>query len=133
MGGKSSPKAPDYQGAAVATGEASKEVTRDQTYANRPDQYTPFGSIQWTNRQEIDPSTGQAVTRWDQTTTLDPASQAALDAQQQIGADRSQLAQDQIGATQDALGQQFNWNGLPEVASTPDVPDFYGQDLAQNG
>ena len=133
MGGKSSPSAPDYRSAAVATGEASKEVTRDQTYANRPDQFTPFGDIQWTNRQEIDPSTGQSVTRWQQNTTLNDASQAAVDAQQAIAAGRSNLAQGMLGETANTLNTQFDWNGLPDVAATPDVPDFYGQNLSQMG
>tara|TARA_R110000782_G_scaffold70606_1_gene141795 strand:- start:2641 stop:4188 length:1548 start_codon:yes stop_codon:yes gene_type:complete len=133
MGGKSSPSAPDYAGAAVATGEASKEVTRDQTYANRPDQYSPFGSTTWTNEQVRDPSTGQMVTKWNQNTNLNAESQAALDAQQRIGADRSQLAEGMIGNTANTLNQEFDWNGLPDVAGTPDVPDFYGQNLSQMG
>ena len=56
MGGKSSP---DYSGAAVAQGEANREVVRDQTFANRPDQYTPWGATTWTPYQTTDPATGE--------------------------------------------------------------------------
>lgn len=45
--GKSAPPSPDYTGAANAQGAASMWNTAFQTYANRPDIYTPFGSMTW--------------------------------------------------------------------------------------
>jgi len=54
----SPPPAPDYQGAAEATSEGNIEAMRLSTQANRPDEYTPFGSRTWTNlgTEEFDQS-----------------------------------------------------------------------------
>ena len=45
----SPPPPPDYEGAAEATSAGNLDMARLATEANRPDQFTPFGSIQWTN------------------------------------------------------------------------------------
>src|SRR5690349_17495315 len=72
--GKSA-RAPDYKAAAEATGESSKDVTNMQTWANRPDQNTPWGSTSWEASSAIDPSTGKPMTQWTQNTTLTPEAQ----------------------------------------------------------
>lgn len=47
-GGKgSAPPAPDYTGAAIAQGEASQKLAREQTQANRTNAVTPWGSVTW--------------------------------------------------------------------------------------
>lgn len=48
-GGKSSPPAPDYKGAAEATAAGDLEATRVATAANRVNQYGPYGSIEYTH------------------------------------------------------------------------------------
>ena len=131
--GKSAPAAPDYRGAAVEQGESSKEVTRDQTYANRPDQYTPWGSSTWENQRTIDPATGQPVTSWQQDIKLSPDQQRALNAQQNIQAGRSDIAQGLLGRAEGDLAQPFDYGGLPEPAGGPQAPDYYGQGLSQMG
>lgn len=45
--GKDAPAAPDYTGAANAQAQASKENTNYQTWANRPNINTPWGSQTW--------------------------------------------------------------------------------------
>lgn len=110
MGGKSTPKAPDYAAAAEAQGQASREVTEQQTWANRPDQYTPFGSQTWENKQVWDPSTQQYLNRWSQTTKLDPESQRALDAQLGLTADRSELGRDLMGRAESEFGKEMDWS-----------------------
>ena len=76
---KQAPKPPDYEAAAQAQADSSAEVTNMQTWANRPNQTTPFGSTTWNPSATTDPATGQAVTQWNQNTTLTPQTQAALD------------------------------------------------------
>ena len=66
MGGKS----PDYGDMAVAQGEANEGVVRDQTYANRPTQYTPWGYSEWTANPYTDPGSGEQTTQWSQTQGL---------------------------------------------------------------
>lgn len=133
MGSKSAPSAPDYTASAVAQGEASREVTRDQTYANRPTQNTPWGSIGWETNTQIDPATGEQVTGWTQNTTLDPQLQQGLQDQIDIQAGRSNAALGLINRASDEFQTPMDWNNLPEVAGAPQVPSFYGQNLAQMG
>ena len=77
--GKKSSKAPDVKGAAATEGKYSRETARDVTYADRPDQVNPFGSMSWGTEQVIDPATGEPVTKWTQNQTLDPNLQGSLD------------------------------------------------------
>lgn len=107
---KSTPKAPDYAAAAEAQAQGSKEVTTDQTWANRPNQTTPWGQTSWESSSAIDPSTGQPVTKWDQTTTLTPDSQRALDAELGLQAGRSELGASLLPRAQDEFGQSMDWN-----------------------
>lgn len=91
--GKSGPKAPDYKGAAEAEAAANKELSREQTYANRPELTTPWGQQSWTNSQVIDPGTGLPVTAWQSKITLNPQQQAALDSQMRVQVGKSEGAE----------------------------------------
>jgi hypothetical protein len=118
MGGKgSAPPAPDYVGAANAQASASRELTDVQNFANRPEQYSPFGSTTWNTRAITDPASGQPVTQWTQSTQLAPGLQSALDAQVGTQLGRSQLAGGFMGRVADEYGQQFPWQSLPERAA----------------
>lgn len=55
--GKKSSSSPDVVGAAEKEGEMSRETARDKTYADRPDQYNPFGSSTWEQELAYDPAT----------------------------------------------------------------------------
>lgn len=94
--GKSAPPPPDYRAAAEEQGRSSREVTEQQTWANRPDQFTPFGNQTWTNTPTRDPTTGQMLNRWAQTTELDPDMQRALDAQTNLTAGRSEIGSEML-------------------------------------
>ena len=140
MGGKS--KSPDYSGAAVAQGEANRDVVRDQTFANRPTQVTPWGREEWTPTQVRDPSSGELVTSWEQTTTLDPRLQEILVSRRgqtvaEIQGDRTELAGSLTGRMGDEFGTAMDWSGFspmggsvaPTTTSPTDVQrslDFSG-------
>ena len=125
MGGKgSAPPAPDYVGAANAQAAASRELTDVQNFANRPEQYTPFGSTTWNTRAITDPATGQPVTQWTQSTQLAPGLQAALDAQVGTQLGRSQLAGGFMGRVAQEYGQQFPWESLPQRAALEGAPQL---------
>lgn len=47
IGGKGGPSAPDFMGAAREQAAAGQQAINQQTAANRPDQYGPFGSTTW--------------------------------------------------------------------------------------
>lgn len=116
MGGKSTPKAPDYTAAAVAQGESSKENTTAQTWANRPTINTPWGQQSWQSGTAVDPATGQKVTSWTQNTTLSPDQQQALDAQNSIQATKSQGAQTLADQAVSSFQTPMDWNALPDAA-----------------
>lgn len=103
MGGSS--KAPNVVGAAETQGQQALQLNREQTAANRPDQYNPWGSSQWTQSSVINPATGQPETRWTQTETLAEPLQQSLDAQMRIGAGRANMAE---GAMARAWGDYQN-------------------------
>jgi len=107
---KSTPKAPDYEAAAREQAQSSREVTEQQTWANRPDQVTPWGTQSWENQQVWDPSTQQYLNRWTQNTTLNPESQRALDAQLALTTGRSELGASLFPRAQEEFGQAIDWN-----------------------
>jgi len=109
----SAPAAPDYVGAAGAQGEAGKDIATQQTWANRPNQFSPFGSSTWGAQAQIDPATGKPVTSWTQEQQLNPLLQGTLDSQFGMQKGRSDLAAGQMGRVQQDLGQPFDWTNLP--------------------
>lgn len=103
MGKKDTPDPPDYRGAAEEQAAASAENLMSQNYANRPTQVTPWGTSSWQTSSQIDPSTGQRVTGWQQNIELDPRSQQALDSQMGLQQRRSDLA----GGMYDRVANEF--------------------------
>jgi len=135
MGGKSSPDTPDYRKMAEEQAKASRNITEQQTTANRPDQYTPWGSSTWQKEQEWDPSTEQYINRWQQDIQLTPAEQASLESQQMVGLEKSQLAEHMTGRMWDEYGQSMDWSGITEAGAGPQVTegnrlDQYGVDTS---
>lgn len=121
---KSSPPPPDYRAAAQEQAQSSREVTEQQTWANRPDQVTPFGSQSWSNHPQWDPSTQQWLNRWTQTTQLDPDMQAALESQQDLTKNRSDLGNSLFPRAEQEFGKAMDWSkfskaGAPVGAGQP--------------
>lgn len=112
MGKKSGPPAPDYTKAAEAQAASSERNTTMQTWANRANQTTPWGSSTWQASQAIDPATGKPVTQWTENTTLDPRLQGALDSQIAMQQGRSDLANSLMPRAQQEFGQAMDWSGL---------------------
>ena len=92
MGSPSTPPPPDYTAVANEQGEVNQEALRNQTFANRPNQTTPWGAVNWTPGTTVDPVTGETVGTWDQSQTLDPTLQGTLRDQFATGETRSELA-----------------------------------------
>jgi hypothetical protein len=132
MGGKSSPPPPDYAGAAREQAQASVEQTNMQNYANRPTQYTPFGSQTWNTNAVTDPATGQQVTQWTQNTTLAPQLQNALDSQMAVQQGRSDLAQGFMRNVENSYQQPFDWQNMPDRV-LPNAPTKLQRGLNTQG
>ncbi len=113
MGKKKSPDPPDYAAAAEAQGESSLQNIQAQTQANRPNQYTPWGSSEWT----------QQGNQWQQNINLSPQQQQALDAQMGVQTGRSELAQGLIGRAGEEVMESPEWdplnlNGVGDASDT---------------
>lgn len=94
------PPPPDYERLANQQAEIDRRAMLEQTIANRPNQYTPMGSVQWVR----DPATGQ----WTQTETWNPQVQQAFD--------QSLALQNQALQQAQSLGQQ-SYNPTPAAPS----------------
>jgi hypothetical protein len=105
----SAPPAPDYKGAAQETAQGNLQNLNAQTAANRPDQYTPWGSSTWTSTKNAD-----GTDKWTQNLSLTPQEQAALNSQQQVQQNQSQLAQN---LQQQVASQMANGYKPPDMSS----------------
>lgn len=135
---KQTPAAPDYTGAANAQAASSRDVTEQQTWANRPTINTPFGQQTWEVKPTWDPTTQTYLNAWTQNTNLTPESQAALDSQMRIQQGKSGLAESMLGRSQSEFGQPMDWNQFTQMAGTPEggqlqggpnVPNYQAQNI----
>lgn len=117
MGGKAPD--PDYQGAAVAQGDANREVVRDQTYANRPTQVTPWGYTSWEANETLDPSSGENVTSWTQTQGLTPELQSILNRQIAIQSGRTDVAGNLTQRMQNEFNSPMDFGNLSPMGENP--------------
>lgn len=117
----SPPPAPDYAGAAAATAAGNADAARIAAKANRVNQYTPYGSITYTNGINGDQD------QWRMDTSLNPAGQKIFDANQNIQTGLLDSAQTGIGAVQKTLN---NGGGIDtsQLARTTVNPQETGQD-----
>lgn len=116
--GKKAPKAPappDPYATAAAQGAADKEVARVNQRGSMVDQYTPYGSLVYTDLGDD---------RYRADVTLDPAQQQLMQLGNQSDIGLAQMGLEQMGRVQGALNQPFQ----PETF-TPGgaqvMPDLY--------
>jgi hypothetical protein len=122
----SPPPAPDYVGAAEATGASNLEAVRAQTQANRVNQYTPYGSLEYYQ----DPNAATPDQGWSSITTLSPAQQQLLDQQNKISVGLANLSDRGLSYVDKALADQVSMANLPTVSSNP-TNDAYEQLMAR--
>jgi hypothetical protein len=115
MGGKSQP---DFGDVAASQGEENAGVVRDQLYANRPDQYTPWGYSSWQQDESVD-AQGNPITNWTQTTGLTPELQDIYNKQVAIQGGRSDVAGMLTGRMGAEYGQAMDWRGLNPMGQVP--------------
>lgn len=124
MGWKSkpapAPPPPDYAALAREQAKLQNEATDKQTLANRADQYTPEGSLTWSQ----DPATG----RWTQTTKYSADVEAARQAQMATQAKLSQAAQGMTDRAMSATENPFSYEGMTEIGGyDPSKVQGWGQ------
>jgi hypothetical protein len=116
MGKKSAPPPPDYVGAANQQSQANQQLATQQTWAQRPDETNPWGNVSWDTATDVDPATGQKITKWNQTTTLDPRLEGALQSQFALQQGRSDLGASLLPRTQQEFGSPMDWGQLTDRA-----------------
>tara|TARA_R110002153_G_scaffold274037_1_gene446779 strand:- start:19039 stop:19881 length:843 start_codon:yes stop_codon:yes gene_type:complete len=114
MGKKSSTGA-DVVGAASTEGEFAREIAREGSYADRPDQYNPFGSSTWGQSQVRDPASGEMVTKWTQNQQLNAPSQQLLNSEISNNRDVSSLQSGAMSRARQEMGQPVNFDQFGDV------------------
>jgi hypothetical protein len=115
MGGKSQP---DFGDVAASQGEDNERVVRDQIYANRPTQYTPWGYTDWQSNPYTD-AQGNTTEKWTQTQGLTPELQDIMNKQIAIQGGRSDIAGMLTGRMGAEFGEQMDWRGLNPMGQRP--------------
>jgi hypothetical protein len=114
--GKKSASPTDVAGAARETGQEARWLAREQTAANRPNQYNPWGSTTW--EKSVVPGTENDTVpqySWTQRETLNPQLQGSLNAQFGTQQNRSKLAQQLSGQLANDMGTPVDWDQYGEV------------------
>jgi len=122
----SAPAAPDYRGAAQETAQGNLEAARAAAAANRVNQYTPYGSLEYT--QSGTDQYGNPT--WSARTNLSPTGQALLDMQNQTSLGLGSAINAQLGQVQNVMSQGFNPN-IPQTQTSLGAdyrtnPDYAG-------
>lgn len=97
------PPAPDYTGAAQATGASALENTRAQASLNRPDINTPLGSQSW---KMIGPD------QYEQNITLSPEGQIQFENESKMNELMGKLGIKQLEGSSEMLAQPFDINAV---------------------
>ena len=105
------PKAPDYVGAANATAAGNADAARIAAKANRVDQYTPYGSMVYSNPTQG--SSSYDPDRWAMTVNLSPDQQKLLDAESATSIGLSGLQNKGLDYVSNMLSSPFDQSKLP--------------------
>jgi hypothetical protein len=125
--GGSAPPPPDYTGAARETAAGNLDAARANIAANRVNQYTPYGSVEYSMSGED--KYGNPM--WSATQSLAPAQQQLLDYQNQSSLGLGQLAGKGLGYVSNMLDTPFDTSKLPTTGFNPSqsYQDAYMQRL----
>ena len=123
----SAPPAPDYTAAAKETASGNLDAARAATAANRVNQVTPYGSLDYT----INGADPYGNPTWTATQSLAPAQQKLLDYQNQASLGLGELTGKGLGYVNNMLDKPFDTSQLPTTGFNPSqsYQDAYMQRL----
>jgi len=126
--GGGAPPPPDYAAAAQQTAAGNIDAARQATAANRVNQVTPYGNLDYAITGE-DPYGNPT---WTATQSLSPAQQELLDYQNKTSAGLGRLSQTGLGYVENMLQTPFDTSALPTTGFNPSqsYQDAYMQRLA---
>ncbi len=119
FGGNQTPAAPDYTGAANATAQGNLDAARAAAAANRVNQVTPYGSLNY-NQSGTD-SYGNPT--WTATTSLSDTGQQLLNNQNQTALGLGSTINSSLQNVQNTMSQPFNPD-LPALQSNLETPNY---------
>jgi len=124
----SAPPPPDYAGAAKETAAGNLDAARANIAANRVNQYTPYGSLEY----QVSGEDKFGNPMWKATQSLAPAQQQLLDYQNQASLGLGQLTGKGLGYVNKMLETPFDTSKLPTTGFNPSqsYQDAYMQRLA---
>lgn len=124
----SAPPPPDYASAARETAQGNLEAARANIAANRVNQYTPYGSLEY----QISGEDKFGNPMWRATQSLAPAQQQLLDYQNQASLGLGQLTNKGLGYVSNMLDNPFDTSKLVSTGFNPSqsYQDAYMQRLA---
>jgi hypothetical protein len=92
-----------------------RETARDQTWADRANQYNPFGAVEWSTRKTIDPATGKPVTQWTQQQSMSPQLEGIYNSQMSRMQGMGDLSAGMMGRVQNEMGSPADWGQFGDV------------------
>ena len=113
------PDAPDYTGAANATAAGNLKAAQTATAANRVNQVTPYGSLNY-NETGVD---SQGNPTWTASTDLSQTGQSLLDAQNNASLGLANLFGTQLDKVSSTINSGFNPN-TPAIQSNLPTPQL---------
>ena len=124
----SAPAAPDYSAAAQQTAQGNLEAARAATAANRVNQVTPYGSLNYA----VTGADPYGNPTWTATQSLAPAQQQLLDYQNRTSLGLGNLTDKGLSYVSNMLDNPFNTSALPSTGFNPSqtYQDAYMQRLA---
>jgi hypothetical protein len=124
----SAPPPPDYTGAAKETAAGNLEAARANIAANRVNQYTPYGSLEY----EVSGEDKFGNPMWKATQSLAPAQQQLLDYQNKASLGLGELTGKGLGYVSNMLETPFDVSQLPSTGFDPSqtYQEAYMQRLA---
>jgi hypothetical protein len=129
----SAPAAPNYTAAAQATAEGNLDAARQATAANRVNQVTPYGNLNYS----ITGADPYGNPTWTATQSLSPDQQRLLDTQNRISGSLGDVATKGVSYVEGMLNTPFDTSNLAQMQSSvspADMQRFTGQaNLGQIG
>jgi hypothetical protein len=120
FGSPSTPATPDYSGAAQATAQGNLDAARAATAANRVNQITPYGSLNYaeTGTDKFGNPT------WTATSSLSPDMQRLYDYDIASSLGLGQLQSKGLNYVGQMIDQPFSTSGLPQLSSQLNAPNL---------
>lgn len=103
------PDTPDYAGAAQQTAQGNIEAARAAAAANRVNQYTPYGSLTYSQVP------GGGPDNWQSNINLSPTGQALLDQSNQTALGLGSLQNQSLGRVGESLSKPFDYSSVNDV------------------